>query len=315
MIYVLENDYLKAYISDLGATLTKLIDKKTNTDIVLGFDSDEDYIKYGGTNIGASIGRNANRIGNGKFSLNGKTYELSVNDNMNQLHGGGMNGFAFKRWQKRFETGQEIVLTYYSVDGEEGFPGNLNVEVSYKLEKNNLIWSYSGISDEDTILNMTNHSYFCLGDDNILEQELKIHTDKYSPVDEYSLTLDEVVNVQGSAYDFTKFTKLKDNLSMLSCGIDNNYVWENMNHKLMAELKNDKLQLNVYSDLPDMHLYTAYYLKGEKGKYDKTYDKYAALCLECQFYPNSINYDNYIKPILKKDETMSHYIRYEVKNI
>ena len=315
MIYVIENDYLKAYVSDLGATLTKLIDKKTNIDLVLGFDSDEDYQKYCGTNIGASIGRNANRIGNAKFTLNGKEYKLSVNDNVNQLHGGGVNGFAFKRWNKVSETKEEIVLSYFSKDLEEGFPGNLNVEVTYKLDKNNLIWSYSGKADQDTILNMTNHSYICLGDDNIFEQELQINSDKYSPTDACSLTLGETKDVKGTPYDFLSYTKLKNNLNRLECGIDNNYVWETMGDKLMASVKNDKLELSVYSDLPDMHLYTAYYLNGEIGKYNKIYDKYSALCLECQYYPNGINYEGYIKPILKKDETMSHYIRYEIKNI
>lgn len=315
MIYIIENDYLKAYVSDLGATLTKLIDKKSNKDLVLGFDTEEDYLKYSGTNIGASVGRNANRIGNAKFTLNGKEYKLTVNDNMNQLHGGGVNGFAFKRWNKVSETKEEIKLSYFSKDLEEGFPGNLSVEVTYKLDKNNLIWSYSGNSDQDTLLNMTNHSYINLGDDNIFKQELQINTDKYSPVDNCSLTLDRVEEVQNTPYDFTTFKKLEDNLSKLECGIDNNYVWETIGDKLMATVKNEHIQLSVYSDLPDMHLYTAYYLNGELGKYGKKYDKYSALCLECQYYPNGINYDNYIKPILKKGETMSHYIRYEISNI
>ena len=313
MIYVLENDYLKAYVSDLGATLTKLIDKKTGTDVVLGFVNDEDYIKslcY----LGASVGRNANRIGNGRFSLNGNDYQLTINDNMNQLHGGGINGFCFKRWNKVLETKEELTLSYFSKDGEEGFPGNLNVEVTYKLDKNSLVWSYSGESDKDTILNMTNHSYFNLGDENIYNHELKIHTDKYSPVDEYSLTLDRVESVTNTPYDFTNFVKVKDNLDKLNGGIDNNYVFEEMGDKLMAELRYNNLQLNVYSDLPDMHFYTGEYLNGDNAKNGKSYHAFEGLCLECQYYPNGINYDNYIKPILKKGETMSHYIRYEIVN-
>lgn len=314
MIYVIENDYLKAYISEMGATLTKLIDKKTNTDIVLGFKTDDDYIKSA-TYVGASVGRNANRIGDAKFELNGKTYNLTVNDNMNQLHGGGLNGFSFKQWKKLVETKEEIVFGLLSADGEEGFPGNMEVTVSYKLVKDSLIWAYTGESDEDTVFNMTNHSYFNLGDENIYNHELKIHTNKYSPVDEYSLTKDEVVNVENTPYDFTEFTKVKDNLDKLGGGIDNNYVWETMGEKLMAELRYNNLQLNVYSDLPDMHFYTGEYLKGENNKNDGSYKAFDGLCLECQYYPNGINYDSYIKPILKKGEKMSHYIRYEIKNI
>ena len=316
MIYTIENDYLKVDVCELGATLMRLIDKKSGTDLVLGYETEDDYLKYNGANIGASVGRNANRIGKAQFCLNDKLYKLSVNDNgINQLHGGGINGFAFKRWEVVDKKEDEISFKYFSKNGEEGFPGNLNVEVSYKLEGNSLTWSYSGSSDEDTILNMTNHSYFNLGSDNIFDLDLHITTDKYSPVDDKSLTLDQILDTKNTPYDFYEFRKVGDNLKELECGIDNNYVWENMSDKLMAELKNDKLKLNVYSDLPDMHLYTAYYLNGELGKYGKVYKSFDALCLECQYYPNGINYDNYIKPILKKDEVMKHYIRYEIENI
>lgn len=308
MIYVIENDYLKAYVSDMGATLTKLIDKKTGKNVVLGFETDEEY-KQSACYLGASVGRNANRIGNAEFSLNGKSYKLTVNDNMNQLHGGGLDGFSFKTWTKISETKEELVLGLKSKDGEEGFPGNMDVEVCYRLENNSLIWKYSGTSDADTVFNMTNHSYFNLGDANIYNHELKIHTDKYSPVDQYSLTLDKCEDVANTPYDFRDFTKVKNNLDKLGGGIDNNYVWEKMGDKLMAELRYNNLQLSVYSDLPDMHFYTGEYLKG--GSY-KAFD---GLCLECQFYPNGINYESYIKPILKANEKVSHYIRYEINNI
>ncbi|MDO4199104.1 MAG: aldose epimerase family protein [Erysipelotrichaceae bacterium] len=313
MIYTIENEYITACISDLGATLVKLIDKKSGTDLVLGFEDEKDYLLNSGANIGASVGRNANRIGNAEFVLNGTGYHLTKNDNNNQLHGGGDKGFAFKRWTKESLSETEIVLSYYSKDGEEGFPGNMKVSVSYQLRNNTLTWAYSGISDEDTVFNMTNHSYICLGDDNILNQELRIYTDRYSPVDEYSLTKDEVLPVKDTAFDFTDYRRIGDNLSMTEKGIDNNYVWENMDEKLQASLRNDRIQLDVYSDLPDMHLYTAYYLSAKNGKYGKDYDKYSALCLESQFYPNGINYKDYIKPILKKNKAVSHYIRYEIK--
>ena len=314
MKYTLSNEYLDVEVSELGATLVKFIDKKTNTDMVLGFDDDEGYIKNAGTNIGATIGRNANRIGGAKFTLNGKEYKLSVNDNMNQLHGGGVNGFAFKMWNLKNNTDEELVFEYESKDGEEGFPGNCHVEVSYKLDKNNLIITFFGTCDQDTVLNMTNHSYICLGDDDILNQELHITTSKYSPTDEYALTLDEVIDVESTPYDFNSFTRIGDQLSKLSTGIDNNYVWENFEDKLMAELKNDKIQLNLYSDLPDMHVYTSYYLNDCIGKYGKQYRRYGAIALECQYYPNAINYDKFAKPILKKGDTYKHYMRFEVKN-
>ncbi|MBR5754623.1 MAG: galactose mutarotase [Erysipelotrichaceae bacterium] len=316
MRYTIENEYLKAEVSELGATLTRFIDKKTGKDIVLGFDTDEEYIANNGSNIGASIGRNANRIGNARFELNGETYELSVNDNMNQLHGGGVNGFAFKTWKVEELKDDEIVLSYFSRDLEEGFPGNLEVKVSYRLEGNSLVFAFEGTSDKDTVFNMTNHSYFNLGEGQILDDLLHVTTDRYSPTDQYALTLDEVDSVEGTPYDFTTFRRIGDNVKQLPTGIDNNYVWEDLEDKLMCELKNDALQLNVYSDLPDMHVYTAYHLKTDSGKYGKQYGSYMGICLECQYYPNGINYgDRYLLPILRKGETMSHYIRFELKGI
>ena len=312
MFYKIENDYLRVVVSDLGATLVKLIDKKSCKDIVLGFDDEKKYIDTK-CYLGASVGRNANRIGNAKFSLNGKEYKLSVNDNMNQLHGG-VNNFSFKVWSLREIKEDSITFSLFSFDGEEGFPGNLKVDVTYKLDDNNLIWSYSGSSDADTLFNMTNHSYFNLGDENIFNHELKVFTDKYSPTDEFALTLDKTEPVEGTPYDFRDYTLLNNNLSLLKDGIDNNYVFETEGDKHMASLRFNDLQLDVYSDLPDMHLYTSGNLVSCEGKDNEIYKKFSAVCLECQYYPNGINYNSYLKPILKIGERKTHYIRYQITN-
>lgn len=314
MRHIIENEYLKVEVSELGATLTRFIDKATSQDIVLGYNDDEAYMRNG-FNLGASIGRNANRIAKGRFQLNGKDIQLTINDHGNQLHGGGVNGFAFKNWSLISKTDNEVVLAYLSKDGEEGFPGNLEVRVRYRVDKNMLLWEYTGISDQDTILNMTNHTYFNLGDETILNEELHINTDKYSPTDENALTLDEVRSVIDTPYDFTEFKKVGDNLTTIK-NIDNNYVFEQMEDKLMAELKNNKLKLSVYSDLPDMHLFTASSLNTDTGKNNVPYKSYEGLALECQFYPNGINYgDKYILPILKKGEKMGHYMRYVLEKV
>ena len=312
MNYFIENEFIKAEISLLGAILVRFISKKSDVDIVLGFDSEEDYLKHSSTYIGAVVGRNCNRIGNARFHLNDIEYQLSVNNNHNQLHGG-VEGFGSKRWNLVDKKDDEIVLSYHSVDGEEGYPGNLDVVVSYKLEENSLIFSFKGNCDKDTLFNITNHSYFNLGDDTILDEYLYISTDKYSPTDEYSLTLDEVEDVKGTPYDFSEFKLIRDSVESLEMGIDNNYVWENFHDVLVCSLKNDQRQLNIYSDLPDMHVYTGAYLGGEVGKYGKTYKKYQGIALECQYYPNGINYGGkFLLPILKKGETISHYIKYEI---
>ncbi|MBO7676545.1 MAG: galactose mutarotase, partial [Erysipelotrichaceae bacterium] len=226
MRHIIENEYLKVEVSELGATLVRFIDKKSGQDIVLGYDEDDAYLRNA-FNLGASIGRNANRIANACFPLNGKSIQLTVNDHGNQLHGGGKQGFAYKMWTPVSKSDDELVLTYFSKDGEEGFPGNLNVCIRYKLDKNTLLWEYSGECDQDTLFNMTNHTYFNLGDETIMNEYLHINTDKYSPTNEVALTLDEVRDVKGTPYDFTKFTKLSDNLSKVN-NIDNNYVWEVM---------------------------------------------------------------------------------------
>ena len=237
---------------------------------------------------------------------------MPANDNGNQLHGGD-DCYAFKMFETVNKTDDEVVFSYLSKDKEGGFPGNLRVNVRYRIDKNSLLWEYSGTCDEDTLYNMTNHTYFNLGDENTLNEYLFINTDKYSPVDDYSLTLDEVKDVNGTPYDFTVFTRIGDNLKDIK-NIDNNYVWEIIEDKLMAQLKNDNLLLSVYSDLPDMHLYTADIMKTDTGK-NGPYGNYAGVALECQYYPNGINYDGYIKPVLRKGERMTHYMRYVIENI
>jgi len=316
MRYTIENNYLKAIISDQGAALVSFIDLKTNTDIVLGYDSDQEYLDNYSDYFGATVGRNANRIGNACFILNDKEYHLNKNDGLNNLHGGGINGFSFKKWKVEEYTIESITLSYYSKDTEEGFPGNLKTQVTYKLEDNNLIFSFNGTSDQDTLFNITNHSYFNLGDENILNHNLYINTSKYSPTDENALSLDFVEDTTDTAYDFSTKKRIGDNISKLENGIDNNYVWEVMDDKLMCELSFNNIKLSVYSDLPDMHVYTGYHLENKKGKNNKIYNRFAGIALECQYYPNGINYgDKFILPILKKNEIMKHYIRYEIEEV
>ena len=311
MVYTLSNDYLLIEVSELGANLRKFIDRKTGQNMVLGFKDDEGYLKHHNSYVGASIGRNTNRIENGKFVLNGKEYQVSINNHMNHNHGG-IEDFSLKNWQLDHIDENEIVLKYFSKDGEEGYPGNLDVKVSYKLVDNSLVYTYSGISDQDTLFSMTNHSYFNLGDRDIMNHSLYVTTNKYSKADKYQLTLDKVLTTDNTPFDFNEYTLLKDNLSRLEKGIDNNYVWENMDDKLMASLRYDGKQLDVYSDLPDLHIYTAYYLDLQSDDFNPGC---SGICLECQYYPNGINYgDKYILPILRKGEERSNYIRYEINH-
>ena len=311
MYHTIENEDIRVTVSDLGATLVQFIEKKSGQDIVLGFDQEEDYLAHKGPHLGATVGRNANRIGNARFELNGKTYQLDVNDNGNQLHGGSDN-FSFRRWDVEEKKEDSITFTLFSEDGDQGFPGNLRVRVTYSLEGNRLHMDYEGVADQDTLFNMTNHAYFNLGDEDILKEELKIFTDTYSPTDEHSLTLETSLPAAGTPYDFCDYRVIGEVISTLPCGIDNNYVFEDTAYKHMASLRNERFQLDVYSDLPDMHFYTAYYLDGFKGKDGVIYGPYKGATLECQYYPNGINYEGYLKPVLKKGEKAKHRITYQI---
>lgn len=318
MIYTIENEYLRVKVSTVGATLVSFIDKKTNTDIVLGFDDQASYFKNTGPHFGATVGRNANRIADGSFVINGEKYQLSLNEPGICLHSG-VGDLSFRGYTLKELKEDEIVLSLFDGDMSGGFPGNLNLEVSYSLKNNQLIYSFTGLCDKDSILNITNHSYFNLngGVDTVFDQELKVYTDKVA-LNVGPMASDEVIDVKGTAFDFTTLSKLNDVLSkghsnLSKGGLDHNYVFEDMSFKKMAELHSDKLSLTVESDLPGMHIYTGNYLGHLEGKNGRVYEDYYGICFECQYYPNGINYDNFIKPYIYKDKEVNHKIVYTLE--
>ncbi len=313
----IENEYLKAEIMTLGATLLSFIDKESETDIVLGFDTLEGYLYQHGSYLGASIGRCANRIKEGKFRLNGKEYQVSINDGQNSLHGG-IHNLAFKVFEIVEKKPDRVTLKSKFKDGEEGYPGNIDLLITYRLMDHNLIFEIRGQSDQDTIFNITNHSYFNLDgcrSKTILNHELRIESDQVALVDEHGCTLDEVIDVANTGFDFREFKKIKDQLEIShqniesAHGYDHNYVFENLEYKKMAILRNEKLQLEVYSDYPGMHVYSGNFLDGQcEGKEGNFYGNKNGICFECQYAPNAINYERFIKPILRQGEIMKHQI-------
>lgn len=306
-LYIIENDYLKAEITNFGATLVSLIEKSTMHNCVLNNENVNQYLENINEALGATIGRNANRIKDGKFKINNQEYKCFINNGPNSLHGG-KDGFMKKEFIVKQHTSDSIVLSYHSYHLEEGFPGNLDLKITYRLEENNLIYEIEGISDQDTIFNITNHSYFNLGDCNILNHYLQIPTQQFSLVDEHGLTLATADNVN-SSFDFRKLTKINDNFQLqhpnllLAKGLDHNYVFETSDNDLRAILSYKHLKLTVYSDLPDMHVYTGNYLR----------KKHQGIALECQYYPNSINYTDFKKPILLANSLVKHYIKYTIE--
>ena len=320
MIYTIENDFLKVKVSSVGATLISFIDKNSNKDIVLGFEDQNDYFKNTGVHLGATVGRNANRMANGSFKIGDIIYQLSLNEVDKCLHSG-VGDLSFRGYSLKELNQDSITLTLFDGDMSGGFPGNLNLDVIYKLEDNKLVFSFEALSDGDGILNITNHSYFNLngGIDNVFSHELKIYTDKVA-LNNGSMSSDKVIDVKNTAFDFREFNKIGDVLkrghdNLSKNGIDHNYVFEVEEFKPMAELKYDGLKLFVESDLPDMHIYTANYLGKLNGKYNRAYDDYYGICFECQYYPNSINYKDFLKPYIYANKKIKHSIVYTIERI
>jgi aldose 1-epimerase len=269
-------------------------------DVVLGYDSLDGYLEdtpY----FGAIVGRYGNRIAKGQFELDGKSYQLPLNDGKNHLHGG-IKGFDNVVWKVDdfiYPDSAGIILTYLSKDGEEGFPGNLDVQVTYTLtNKNELEIDYKATTDQPTIVNLTHHSYFNLkgqGEGDILDHQLQIMAEKYIPVDETLIPTGELREVKGSAMDFTTPHSIGSRIAKVAGGYDHTLVLNGYNGKqlfLAAKLtdpKNDRT-MEVYTDQPGIQFYSGNFLDGSiTGKDNRVYKKHFGLCLETQHFPDSPN--------------------------
>ncbi len=338
-IIAIENDKIVIKLLSTGATLMSFYIKSLDRDIVLGFDEPEKYLAKGNASMGKSVGRCANRIGNARFNLNNKEYNLQANNGPNCLHGGEVR-FGDREWQVKEKSISKVVFSYDSEDMESGFPGNLHVEAIYELNDNELILTYTGLSDKDTIFNMTNHAYFNLNQvkTDILNHELKIPAERINLNDENGMASDRVIDVKGTPFDFRNFKMIGDAVSAngvvlnqycqgimdnivstdgsdkrLIDNLDTNYIYENSVEKVLCVLRNDVLQLEIKSDLPDVQVYTGKSLDID-GR-DGHYGMYAGIAMEPQFCPNAINYSDFMKPILRANEKVAHTIRYKVNKI
>ena len=287
-------------------------------DVVLGYDDVEGFIK-GDSSQGAICGRFANRIGGAKFTLNGVEYPLYKNDGENTLHGGSV-GYNKRVWEliatEYDESGEaHAVFGYTSPDGEENYPGTVAITVDYCLdEKNQLTLTYDAVTDTDTVLNLTNHVYFNLsGSDDILDTEMEIYADKYTPVDDGLIPTGEIADVKGTKYDFTYFRPIKE---LSPEGYDHNFV---LREKKKGEIEKAAFAkdtksgrtLTCLTDMPAMQLYTGGGLNGEKGKGGAAMTKYKGFCLETQFCPDSPNKPQFPSCVLKKGEEYHHVTVYQ----
>lgn len=312
-------------LSNFGAAVVSIIAPMLpdgQKDMVLGFDDVSGYERTK-LYLGATIGRYAGQIKGGSFILDNRTYNLYLNDHGNTLHGG-KKGFDKRLFSyELFEEDNRVVFTYFSPDGEEGFPGNLTVSSSYTLtEDNRIIIRFQGKSDQDTILNMTNHCYYNLdGHDSgdVMQHQLMICANKYLEVGEDCAPNGEILSVDDTPMDFRtaheigRYIDHADRQLSICQGYDHNWNIDRYGEgmRLCAELtgKSGLRSLKLYSDLPGLQMYSGNYLdKTETGKSRIRYDYRGALCLEPQFYPNASHFRHFPSPFLKADELYDHSI-------
>lgn len=318
-IYTLTDGQIEVRVTAYGAHLVsvKAPDRTGKmADVVLGFDNLDTYMSQGLPYLGAIVGRYGNRIGLGKFTLDGKTYQIPVNNGPNALHGG-PKGFDKYVWQSK-EVPDGVEFTHVSPDGDMGFPGTLTATVRYTLKGKTLRIDYWAKTDKDTILNLTNHAYFNLhGNDkgNILDQKIQIDADRYTPVDAGLIPTGELAPVAGTPMDFRKPEAIgaridADNEQLKRAGgYDFNYVLNGKPGTLHpAAIVTDPESgrtLTVETTEPGVQFYSGNFLNGSfTGRHGIKYEKHGGFCLETQHFPDSPNHANFPSTELKPGETM-----------
>jgi aldose 1-epimerase len=319
--YVLVNaNGMKMEVTNYGGRIVSLFAPDKNgklEDVVLGYDSLKQYLN-GNLYFGSMIGRYGNRIGKGKFSLNGKEYQLALNNGANALHGG-PGGFHNVYWKiVPLNDNASLHMTYHSKNGEEGYPGNLDVSVTYTLtDKNEVVIDYEATTDQETIVNLTHHSFFNLagaGNGDVLNQEMTIIADKFTPVDNALIPTGELRNVEGTPFDFLTPHKIAERIGQndeqlkFGKGYDHNWVLNKKGNEFSLAAKvvepTSGRTMEVWTSEPGLQFYSGNFLTGKDiGKGNKTYPFRSAFCLEAQHFPDSPNHSNFPSTVLKPGET------------
>lgn len=315
---LINSNGMQVSILNYGGTVTKIITKDKDGkdgDVILGYDSLSGYLQKGNPYFGCLVGRYGNRIAKGKFTLDGKTYTLATNNNGQSLHGG-LKGFDKVMWKAEKQPGDSsLKLTYLSKDGEEGYPGNLSVEVIYTLTSNNgLKIDYSATTDKATPINLTNHCYFNLSagkDSTILDHELMIRADKFTEVDSVLIPTGKLPEVKGTPMDFTTAKKIGKDIDSVKGGYDHNWVLNKTGNSLesVATLYHPASGrfMEVFTTEPGLQFYSGNFLDGTltNTKHNQKYVLHAGLCLETQHFPDGPNQPSFPNSILKPGEKYS----------
>lgn len=317
---------MEAAITNYGGRIVSLLVKAQNgkmTDVVAGFDNLKGYQESASNYYGALIGRYGNRIAKGHFKLQDKDYNLFINNSPNTLHGG-KTGFDSKVWDAEQPNEHQLVLTYHSPDMEEGFPGNLDVKVTYTVTRyNSLEIQYEATTDKETVLNLTNHAYFNLngwGSGDILKHVLQVNADEYTPVDSNLIPTGKIASVKGTPFDFRAPLPIGDRINdkheqiEFGKGYDHNYVLNKHNTEIpVVTVIGDQtgLIMKVFTTEPGVQFYTGNFMKGAyhmKGGHPDTYRN--AFCLETQHFPDSPNQPAFPSTVLepgKKYKSITMY--------
>jgi aldose 1-epimerase len=322
--YTITNAHgMQVSVINYGGAVTRIItpDKDGKMgDVVTGFESLDGFTQKGVPYFGALIGRYGNRIANAKFTLDGKTYTLAPNNNGNTLHGGN-KGFDKVYWDIAKSGDSSLQLTYDSKDGEEGYPGNLKVQVVYTLTADNALKiDYTANTDKATPINLTNHSYFNLSagkDSTILNHELMLNADKFTPVNDALIPTGKIEPVKGGPMDFTSPKVIGKDIASVKGGYDHNWVLNRTGSGLekVAELHDPASgrDMEVWTTEPGIQFYSGNFLDGTltNTKGGQKYVKHGALCLETQHFPDSPNQPSFPSTILKPGETYKQTTLYK----
>lgn len=324
LCYKLENKNGSSMeVLNFGGVIQSLI--FNDIDVVLAHKKASDYTDNP-ANLGVLVGRNSNRIEKAEFVLNNKLYKLAVNNYKGNLHGG-IIGFGKKIWDVTpiDEEEPSLRLSIISPDGDEGFPGEANVTVTYTLtNEDSLKIHYEATADQDTLMNMTHHSYFNLnGADSgtIHEHTLELKSNFFTPTDAEGIPSGEIISVKNTPMDFTVPSKIGPSLEsdyeqvvIVENGIDHNFVLDGEGFRKIGTLEGDKtnIKMDIFTDLPGVQVYTANFLEYDDSyKNDAKYGKHHAICLETQYFPNAINIPHFESPVLKKGEKYSTTTEYK----
>ncbi|XP_074564684.1 uncharacterized protein LOC141821192 [Curcuma longa] len=327
-IYELSNGTITVKVSNFGATITSLLVPDANgnvADVVLGFDTIEPYQKGASPYFGCIVGRVANRIKEGKFTLNGVEHSLFINNGPNSLHGG-KTGFDKVLWEvaeyNKNNQFPSITFKYHSKDGEEGYPGDLSVTVKYSLPSStSLKLEMEAVpASKATPVSLAQHTYWNLAghnSGNVLDHSIQIWGSHITPVDDNQIPTGDIKPVSGTPFDFTAENKIGSRILEVPGGYDHNYILDcgeeksGLKHAARVKDPSSLRVLDLWTDAPGMQFYTGNFLDGVVGKGGAVYGKQAGLCLETQGFPNAINQQNFPSVVVQPGEKHKHTMVFE----